>query len=217
MNKAKGNWRQLQQLWPMAVAVLAACGGASDPAEDTAKADDTVAATTNERAEARRRSTWVYCAAEGATCAVPSQRVVRYGVSGAYMYKTISGSIACNNSMWGDPAVGRAKTCDYAASTSAVAPAPAPAPVPAPAPAPAPSATLQWDPRVGAASYRLYYGTASRTYSQALGEGLAVGAANTSYAVNNLTAGRSYYFAVTAVDANGNESVFSNEAVKLVQ
>lgn len=37
-----------------------------------------------------------------------------------------------------------------------------------------------------------------------------------SYVVNNLTSGRTYYFAVTAYDAAGLESAFSAEAVKAI-
>jgi hypothetical protein len=217
MNEAEGNSRRLRRLWPVAVAVLAACGGASDPADNTANADDTVATTTDiESAQGRRRSSWVYCAAEGATCAVPSTRLVRYGAYGTYFYKTVSGSIACNNSTWGDPAVGVGKKCDYAASTSAAAPAPAP--VPAPAPAPAPTATLKWDSAAtsGAARYRVYFGVGSRSYLQARGAGVEVGA-NTQYVATDLQQGATYYFAVTSVDANGVESAYSNEAQKVMQ
>ena len=39
----------------------------------------------------------------------------------------------------------------------------------------------------------------------------------TSYVLNGLPKGYLYYFAVTAVDAIGNESDFSTEASKLVQ
>jgi fibronectin type 3 domain-containing protein len=64
--------------------------------------------------------------------------------------------------------------------------------------------------------YRLYYGTAPRTYSQSFGAGVAVGN-TTTFNVSGLTAGKTYYFAVTAVDNLGNESAYSNEASKAVQ
>jgi hypothetical protein len=74
---------------------------------------------------------------------------------------------------------------------------------------------LSWsatgDSRV--AGYRVYWGTAPRTYNQALGSGLGAGT-STSYTVGNLPSGRTYYFAVTAYDAAGNESTFSSEASK---
>ncbi|MES2990224.1 MAG: fibronectin type III domain-containing protein [Pseudomonadota bacterium] len=63
--------------------------------------------------------------------------------------------------------------------------------------------------------YRLYYGTASGSYLQPKGSGIATGN-TTTYTVNNLTSKNLYYFAVTAIDANGNESAYSNEASKLI-
>jgi hypothetical protein len=57
---------------------------------------------------------WVNCAAEGGTCAVPGTRSVRYGANGTYFYKTVTGSIGCNNTVWGDPLFGVVKACDYA-------------------------------------------------------------------------------------------------------
>lgn len=88
----------------------------------------------------------------------------------------------------------------------------APAPV-APAPAPAGTAALTWVAPTGTvAGYRVYYGTASRTYSQALGGGTYV--TNTSFTLSGLPAGHTYYFAVTAVDPAGVESAYSDEASK---
>jgi fibronectin type 3 domain-containing protein len=63
--------------------------------------------------------------------------------------------------------------------------------------------------------YRVYYGTAPGAYAQARGAGLY--AATATYTVTGLTAGRTYYFVVTSVDATGNESTYSNEASKLIQ
>jgi fibronectin type 3 domain-containing protein len=60
--------------------------------------------------------------------------------------------------------------------------------------------------------YRVYYGTTSRTY----GSGLNA-SSMTTYIVPNLTVGRTYYFAVTAYDAAGNESDFSGEVTKTAQ
>jgi hypothetical protein len=236
MNRAKANWHQLRQLWPLAVAVLAACGGASESTEETATTDDETVATTpgTESAQARRRGSWINCAVEGATCELPGTRVVRYGANGAHYYKTVAGSIACNNRTWGDPLVGVFKKCDYLASASTSAPVPAsppnPAPPPAPAPAPAPAptptpappvtarATLSWSPSSSpqVAGYRVYYGTASRAYLQTYGNGVDVGAA-TTFVVAGLPSGKMHYFSVTSIDTSGNESPFSNEASKLVQ
>ena len=63
--------------------------------------------------------------------------------------------------------------------------------------------------------YRVYYGTASGAYIQSLGNGMNAGM-STSFTVSNLTPGKLYYFAVTAIDASGNESIYSNEVSKLL-
>ncbi len=52
----------------------------------------------------------------------------------------------------------------------------------------------------------IHYGTASGTYSQAINVGNT-----TSYTVSNLSDGQKYYFAVTAYNAVGYQSVYSNE------
>jgi hypothetical protein len=209
MNKAKGNWRQLQRLWPVAMAMLAACGGASESADEAATLNGDVATTTGmESAEGRRSSSWVYCAAEGATCTVPSQRLVRYGASGAYFFRKVSGSISCSNGMWGDPVYGVAKKCEYSASTTAVTPAPNYSG----------TASLTWNAPVAPvlSGYRVYYGTASGKYQQAARAGAWAGNV-TAFNVTGLLKGATYYFAVTSVDSQGNESAFSSEASKLVQ
>jgi fibronectin type 3 domain-containing protein len=68
----------------------------------------------------------------------------------------------------------------------------------------------------GIAGYRLYYGNRSRNYAQAFGSGVQVGN-STQFTVSGLPVGTTYYFSVTAVDTAGNESAYSNEAIKLVQ
>ena len=81
-----------------------------------------------------------------------------------------------------------------------------------------PNATLAWTRPVGAAvtGYRVYYGLAPGQYLQPKGAGIEAGPVVT-YVVSGLTPGSRYYFAVTAIDDNGNESDYSNEASKLVQ
>ena len=59
--------------------------------------------------------------------------------------------------------------------------------------------------------YRVYWGTATRTY----GTSAQVGA-TTGYTIDKLEPGRTYYFAVTAYDATGAESAFSAEASKAI-
>jgi Fibronectin type III domain/FG-GAP-like repeat len=71
------------------------------------------------------------------------------------------------------------------------------------------SVSLTWD-RSGAsdiAGYRLYYGTASKSYSQIRNLGNT-----TSATVSNLLPGQRYYFAVTDYNTAGVESTYSNEA-----
>jgi fibronectin type 3 domain-containing protein len=70
------------------------------------------------------------------------------------------------------------------------------------------SVTLAWDPSVsgGIAGYRVYEGTNSHAYTTTVSAG-----AVTQTALSGLTTGVTYYFAVTAYDANGLESDFSSE------
>ena len=70
------------------------------------------------------------------------------------------------------------------------------------------SLRVSWDanPEPDVAGYRVYYGTCPHEYLQALDVGNV-----TSVEVSGLTAGMRYYFAVTAYDSSGNESLFSSE------
>jgi hypothetical protein len=81
------------------------------------------------------------------------------------------------------------------------------------------SATLNWSAPTthtdgtaltDLAGYKLYFGTASATYSAPIDVGNVL-----TYTVTGLTGG-TYYFAVTAYDSSGNESSFSNEVVRTV-
>jgi len=108
-----------------------------------------------------------------------------------------------------------------AAEPDPVAPAPGPAPAPEPAPVPSPppppigAATLSWTGPIGTVSgYRVYYGAASGIYDQAFGGGTYV--TKTTFTVSGLISGHTYYFVVTAIDAAGGESGYSNEAFKLI-
>ncbi len=65
------------------------------------------------------------------------------------------------------------------------------------------------------AKYRVYFGTASGAYQQGVGAGLDAGL-NTGYTVSGLASGKTYYFAVTSVDATGAESAYSTEATKAI-
>jgi len=77
------------------------------------------------------------------------------------------------------------------------------------------AAVLAWDAvtATNLAGYRVYFGTAPGSYLQSFGQGLSVGKV-TTYTLMGLSNGMRYYFAVTAIDASGNESVYSNETFK---
>ena len=59
---------------------------------------------------------WTACAVEDGTCVFPGTMQVRFGVGGAYYYQTATGSIACTTAVFGDPAFGLDKSCDYGSS-----------------------------------------------------------------------------------------------------
>ncbi|MGD2186698.1 MAG: fibronectin type III domain-containing protein [Desulfobacterales bacterium] len=67
---------------------------------------------------------------------------------------------------------------------------------------------LEWDPNTEPelAGYKIYWGTASGNYSFSKDAGK-----NTTCTVSGLDEGKTYYFAATAYDANGNESGYSNQ------
>ena len=70
---------------------------------------------------------------------------------------------------------------------------------------------LQWNPvaEPNVSGYRVYYGTASRSYVQPSGQGLV--STDSSYTVTGLAGPRRYFFAATATSASGKESGFSDE------
>jgi hypothetical protein len=59
-------------------------------------------------------TTWVKCAVEGGTCIFSGTKTVRYGTGSKWTSKTATGSIACTNAVFGDPAYGYVKECDVA-------------------------------------------------------------------------------------------------------
>jgi hypothetical protein len=72
--------------------------------------------------------------------------------------------------------------------------------------------TVAWDPNPNpVAGYILYYGTASGTYTTSVDCSTA-----TVWSVAGLTDGQQYYFALTAYDASGLQSSFSNEVTTIV-
>ena len=76
-----------------------------------------------------------------------------------------------------------------------------------------PSVTLSWDPNSEAdlAGYNFYQGTTSGSYGPSVDIGNI-----TTHTASNLQAGLTYYFAVTAYDFSGNESLPSGEVSKSI-
>ena len=77
-----------------------------------------------------------------------------------------------------------------------------------PPPTPEPTAGLQWDPVAAATGYKVHFGLLSGKYDQVIDVG-----ASTTYVVGNLQLGQTYFFVVTAYNADG-ESGYSNEVSK---
>jgi fibronectin type 3 domain-containing protein len=69
-------------------------------------------------------------------------------------------------------------------------------------------ANASWDANTepDLAGYKIHYGTESGTYTTTLDVG-----DSTTVTIDSLQANTTYYFAVTAYDQAGNESVFSDE------
>lgn len=82
-----------------------------DPVPSTTKSCSYIPAATN--APPGVSPLWVMCATENGTCNFTGTRQVRYGANDKYSMKTATGSIACNNSTFGDPIKGVAKSCSY--------------------------------------------------------------------------------------------------------
>ena len=76
------------------------------------------------------------------------------------------------------------------------------------------NAVLTWDPVVAnpvVTGYKVHHGPAAGNYTTSIDVGNV-----TSYSVPNLTEGATYHFAVTAYNAAGTQSGFSNDVLKLV-
>lgn len=64
---------------------------------------------------------WVSCGSEHQLCTLPAGRVytVRYyGNATHFITKNLSGEVACDNSLFGDPLSGSGKSCQYDANTN---------------------------------------------------------------------------------------------------
>lgn len=74
-----------------------------------------------------------------------------------------------------------------------------------------PAINTDGSPLTDLGGYRVHYGTSSGVYDYTQDVGNVV-----TWKVTNLTAARIFYFAVTAYDISGNESMFSNEVTKII-
>ncbi len=54
---------------------------------------------------------YTFCAPENGTCGFSGTMQVAYGTNGSFFYKTITGGVACKNSVFGDPKVNNYKFC----------------------------------------------------------------------------------------------------------
>lgn len=98
--------------------MLAACGGAEEPA-----------AAEDDPASPAAALTWTKIADEGQAFRVSSRATVRYGAESSWVAKTISSTGKCTNRYFGrDPLPGVRKRCEV--SSPAVSPPPPPAPPP---------------------------------------------------------------------------------------
>ena len=76
----------------------------------------------------------------------------------------------------------------------------------------APTENVDGTPLTDLAGYRIYYGDSSRDYSDMAD---VVDPVVTTHSITLISG--SYYVAMTALDADGNESAYSNEVVKITQ
>jgi hypothetical protein len=189
------------------VLVVAACGGGNSDENAAVAEQETANESAMEVTPTSTDGTWTKKASEGQSFSLSTTKYVRYGAGSSWVGKWVSGTVSCSNWFFGkDPIYGVVKQCDvYTAATTDPAPTPT-----------GNTATLTWTaPTSGAAvGYRVYYGTASKNYSQTKGSGTY--SATTNISLSDLPTGNTYYFAVTAVDAAGVESSYSNEVAKSI-
>jgi hypothetical protein len=95
-----------------------------DPKKSTAKYCDYANSTTTTTAPAPAPTptaptteTWTFCANENGVCSFSGTREVRYGVTGYFFTKVITGSTPCTNAVFGDPKKSTAKACYFSSVT----------------------------------------------------------------------------------------------------
>lgn len=79
----------------------------------------------------------------------------------------------------------------------------------------APTENVDGSPLTNLASYRIYYGLSSREYTGSID--IVAGENSYSISLPGATIGTEYYIAMTAIDALGDESEYSNEVRKPVR
>lgn len=104
---------------------LAGCGGNSSSPSDSGQSQS----STN-LLPAIAATNWTLCASEEGICSFAGTAQVRYGFNGTYAYRTATGSIGCNNQVFGDPILGADKVCEYQTATPIPDPTPDPTPPP---------------------------------------------------------------------------------------
>jgi hypothetical protein len=62
---------------------------------------------------ANHDSRWTRCATEGQYCRIEGAARVRYGADNRYEYRNVTNGILCSEKLFGDPAFGVHKTCEY--------------------------------------------------------------------------------------------------------
>ncbi|MES2676091.1 MAG: PQQ-dependent sugar dehydrogenase [Pseudomonadota bacterium] len=144
---------------------------------------------------------WTTCAREGGVCTFTGKKFVRYGVGTRWNHREATGQIGCNNSTFGDPAVGTGKSCQIASVLNGVTDTVAPTP-------PAnlamrsltcTSGSLTWSSssdNVGVTAYDIYHD----------GQHMTRVAGTTLSTTLTLVPGVNWGFYVNAVDAAGNVS-----------
>lgn len=124
-----------------------------DPIQNVAKTCQysATAASTQPTQPTQPTPSWTTCASEGGTCSFSGTAQVRYGANNVYATRTATGSIACTNAVFGDPIQNVAKTCQYAASTTA-------------SPGPTTPAVETWTPCAAEGANCTFSGTRSVRY-----------------------------------------------------
>lgn len=97
--------------------VLKTCSYSSTPLVTTGTSTGTTVDTAA-TAPVTTDASWTACAAEGGLCTVSGTKQVRFGASGRFTTRTVTGSIACTPAAFGgDPAYRVVKSCSVANAT----------------------------------------------------------------------------------------------------